>query len=267
LIPRRLLGKRPSTRDGLHLSYLRARNGRPAQPSHRLNSTSDLAWKQSGAFRFVCRGFRSCSVSRQFLSPIHRTTIAAKTIRDRREFSKIFWAAESAAGKWAREWPAPLCVCASAHGHRRGRCASISLAAFGLRGGDPRLPQNMTVTPRTGPPALTARRWRLKSRSRCQFQWPRIRPNTPRLWLRQWNGAAYKMAGVTTPAQSAPKHPDPGLCRDCRHARMMESDRGSVFLLCKLSFEDARFPKYPRLPVRECSGYRPKTADASGKDT
>jgi hypothetical protein len=48
---------------------------------------------------------------------------------------------------------------------------------------------------------------------------------------------------------------------------MMESDRGSVFLLCKLSFEDARFPKYPRLPVRECSGYRPKTADASGKDT
>jgi hypothetical protein len=26
--------------------------------------------------------------------------------------------------------------------------------------------------------------------------------------------------------------------------------------MCLLSREDARFPKYPRVPVLECSGYR-----------
>jgi hypothetical protein len=47
-----------------------------------------------------------------------------------------------------------------------------------------------------------------------------------------------------------------GLCADCVHARMVESDRGSVFWRCELSVRDPRFPKYPRLPVRECSGYK-----------
>jgi hypothetical protein len=36
----------------------------------------------------------------------------------------------------------------------------------------------------------------------------------------------------------------------------MESDRGSVFWLCQLSFEDPQFRKYPRIPVTSCSGYR-----------
>ena len=49
--------------------------------------------------------------------------------------------------------------------------------------------------------------------------------------------------------------PDPGLCRDCRYSKRIESDRGSVFFRCELSLEDPRFPKYPRLPVRACSGY------------
>jgi hypothetical protein len=31
--------------------------------------------------------------------------------------------------------------------------------------------------------------------------------------------------------------------------------RGSVFSMCERSKTDERFPKYPRLPVRECSGY------------
>ena len=38
----------------------------------------------------------------------------------------------------------------------------------------------------------------------------------------------------------------------------IESDRGSIFFMCKLSFEDSRFAKYPRLPVLVCSGYRPE---------
>jgi hypothetical protein len=52
-------------------------------------------------------------------------------------------------------------------------------------------------------------------------------------------------------------HRDPGLCRDCRYSKRIESDRGSVFFRCDLSLQDPRFPKYPRLPVRECNGYQP----------
>lgn len=50
-----------------------------------------------------------------------------------------------------------------------------------------------------------------------------------------------------------PAHP--GLCADCVHARRVESARGSVFWLCRRSAEDAAYRKYPRLPVRECSGF------------
>jgi hypothetical protein len=46
-----------------------------------------------------------------------------------------------------------------------------------------------------------------------------------------------------------------GLCATCRHARVIRSDRGSTFYLCRLSFEDASFPKYPRLPVLACPGF------------
>ncbi len=58
-------------------------------------------------------------------------------------------------------------------------------------------------------------------------------------------------------ADDKPIRTDPGLCRNCQHARRIESDRGSIFLMCELSFEDPRFVKYPRLPVLACSGYRP----------
>jgi len=48
---------------------------------------------------------------------------------------------------------------------------------------------------------------------------------------------------------------EPGLCTNCRHHLAIRSDRGSVFHLCRLSFTDPRFPKYPRLPVIECAGF------------
>jgi hypothetical protein len=47
-----------------------------------------------------------------------------------------------------------------------------------------------------------------------------------------------------------------GLCAECLHARRHESDRGSIFYLCELSFTDVRFPKYPRLPVVSCDGFK-----------
>ena len=46
-----------------------------------------------------------------------------------------------------------------------------------------------------------------------------------------------------------------GLCPGCAFVRRVESARGSVFLLCRKSTEDARFPKYPPQPVIGCVGY------------
>jgi len=46
-----------------------------------------------------------------------------------------------------------------------------------------------------------------------------------------------------------------GLCADCRNARLIDSSKGSQFLLCQLSQSDPSFPKYPRLPVLACTGY------------
>ena len=47
-----------------------------------------------------------------------------------------------------------------------------------------------------------------------------------------------------------------GLCATCGHARVVTNRRGSRFYRCSLSDTDARFRKYPRLPVLACSGYR-----------
>jgi hypothetical protein len=52
-----------------------------------------------------------------------------------------------------------------------------------------------------------------------------------------------------------------GLCGHCRHARRIESDRGSVFVRCELALRDNRFAKYPRLPVTRCAGYEEKKAN------
>jgi hypothetical protein len=46
-----------------------------------------------------------------------------------------------------------------------------------------------------------------------------------------------------------------GLCASCAHARVIASSRGSTFYFCELSLSDARFPKYPRLPILACAGY------------
>jgi hypothetical protein len=56
--------------------------------------------------------------------------------------------------------------------------------------------------------------------------------------------------------KNAPENPRIGLCLNCRHARKIDSARGSSFYLCALSDSDPAFPKYPRLPVIQCSGYK-----------
>lgn len=47
-----------------------------------------------------------------------------------------------------------------------------------------------------------------------------------------------------------------GLCERCAWTQRIENDRGSVFWLCGKAKEDARFPKYPRLPVLACAGFK-----------
>jgi hypothetical protein len=53
-------------------------------------------------------------------------------------------------------------------------------------------------------------------------------------------------------------HVSAGLCDSCRHQRLVSNTRGSEFSLCERSRRDPAFPRYPRLPVRECAGHEPR---------
>lgn len=46
-----------------------------------------------------------------------------------------------------------------------------------------------------------------------------------------------------------------GLCDSCRHQKVVTNTRGSSFSLCERSKTDESYPKYPRVPVRECVGH------------
>ncbi len=50
-----------------------------------------------------------------------------------------------------------------------------------------------------------------------------------------------------------------GLCLTCRHSARIVSASGSTFYLCERSRSDPAFPRYPRLPVRECAGWERAT--------
>jgi hypothetical protein len=54
--------------------------------------------------------------------------------------------------------------------------------------------------------------------------------------------------------------PAAGLCDSCIHQRRVPNTRGSVFSLCERSREDSAYPRYPRLPVLECAGYKGRSA-------
>ncbi|MBW3661160.1 MAG: hypothetical protein KY397_05950 [Gemmatimonadetes bacterium] len=57
---------------------------------------------------------------------------------------------------------------------------------------------------------------------------------------------------------------EPGLCGRCAHARLVETPKGSRFLLCGRSRTDPTFPRYPRLPVETCRGFEPKRGGDDG---
>ena len=49
------------------------------------------------------------------------------------------------------------------------------------------------------------------------------------------------------------------LCVACQYRRVVKNARGSVFFLCEKSKTDARFAKYPIMPVIECKGYEKRS--------
>jgi len=72
---------------------------------------------------------------------------------------------------------------------------------------------------------------------------------------------------VKKDAQPAQFEQAAGLCPRCSHVRVIESDRGSRFLLCSLFRSNPRFPKYPRLPVTQCPAFQPDASAWSSRTT
>jgi len=48
---------------------------------------------------------------------------------------------------------------------------------------------------------------------------------------------------------------DPGLCGTCRHGHRIDTLRGTRYWRCRRSETDARFPRFPPLPVVACPGW------------
>lgn len=57
-----------------------------------------------------------------------------------------------------------------------------------------------------------------------------------------------------------------GLCPSCVHVQRVESQKGSVFWLCRKGKDDPRFTKYPPQPVWACAGFEPRAAGEGGRD-
>lgn len=57
-----------------------------------------------------------------------------------------------------------------------------------------------------------------------------------------------------------------GLCAACTHVKRIQNRRGSVFLLCQLSYLDPAFRRYPPLPVLQCRGFEPAEPPFESKE-
>lgn len=66
-----------------------------------------------------------------------------------------------------------------------------------------------------------------------------------------------------------PRGADPedgvGMCRSCRHLRVVTARANSRYYRCDRSTFDRRYPKYPRLPVRVCDGHDRAPAPPPGR--
>lgn len=64
------------------------------------------------------------------------------------------------------------------------------------------------------------------------------------------------MERAVTPEQRRALAAHAGLCARCLHLRPLSNGR-SVFVFCRMSEEDPRYPRYPPLPVARCAGFAP----------
>ncbi len=48
---------------------------------------------------------------------------------------------------------------------------------------------------------------------------------------------------------------EPGLCRACTHAKLNQTRRGTAYVRCTRAAWDAALPRYPRLPITQCTGF------------
>lgn len=78
-------------------------------------------------------------------------------------------------------------------------------------------------------------------------------------------GARRKLAAMAGSSDRGEgRRPPAGLCDRCEHQQLVPNTRGSVFSLCRRSRLEPAYPRYPRLPVRDCPGYEPRTGRGSG---
>jgi hypothetical protein len=64
---------------------------------------------------------------------------------------------------------------------------------------------------------------------------------------------------VESPGIDRLLRPPAGLCETCGNARVIEAQTGSTFYRCRLAATDARYAKYPVIPVLRCQGYVART--------
>jgi len=86
---------------------------------------------------------------------------------------------------------------------------------------------------------------------------PRLRAGRPQLIWREEKVPTDKPCSDSNRA---------GLCASCKHVRIIRSDRGSVFYLCRRSATDPNYAQYPRLPVVSCRGYEGQEMCAEAKN-
>jgi hypothetical protein len=60
------------------------------------------------------------------------------------------------------------------------------------------------------------------------------------------------------PAANRPGLPaEAGMCGGCRYASVKTTRRSTTYLRCTRAAWDDRLPRYPRLPVLNCTGFMP----------
>jgi hypothetical protein len=60
--------------------------------------------------------------------------------------------------------------------------------------------------------------------------------------------------------------PHVGLCASCQHVKIIQSSKGSFFIMCGRAKTDPRFSKYPVLPMMRCPGYEPRPEEDNALD-